>query len=101
MNVIIKLELDVSREGDDDLDTGTLVWKEPRGSEMFGLDNEGARAERLGEDRVFDTDCTWGKGAMTQEVGMFQKEIHTETHDFGETGNSAVARTGSGVGWDG
>ena len=89
--------LDVRREEDDDLDTDTLVWDEPRGHEIFGLADGGKRAKRLG-DKVSDTDCTWGKGEATQEVGMFQKVLHRKTHDFGDAGNSEVAKTGSGVG---
>ena len=55
-----------------------------------------ARAKRLSDDEVFSTDCTRGKGTGTQEMGTIQRDIHTETQVFGETGNSAVARTGSG-----
>ena len=83
------------------VDDRTLGEEGPPGSDRLGLEKGRARVKRLSDDEFSSSKCTWGKGAGTQEIGVIQSGIQAETQLFGETGNSAVARTGSGVGWDG
>ena len=87
---------DVGGGGDDGLDDRTLGEEGPRGSDRLGLEKGRARVKRLSDDEFSSSKCTWGKGAGTQEMGVIQSGIQAETQLFGETGNSAVARTGSG-----
>ena len=91
---------DVGGGGDDDLGDRVSGEEGPRGSDRLGLEKGRARERRLSDDGFHSSKCTWGKVAGTQEMGINQSGIQAESLLFGETGNSAVAKTRSGNEWD-